>query len=469
MLPLSLGRLGVAAALASAFAAAAVDARAIKFKAATNTTGNVGRNLNPDLSSSSQNIALTCTETATVTAGDSCTDIVNSSGLTITLEEFIALNKQFDADFDCASLTADEVVCLSDDETTSDATTTSSAATATATSDSSSSSSSGSGSSDGSSSNSTTTTGCVTYYTSLAGENCTSLAANFHCNVAFTASANQLYQFQRANPSVNCLVVPVATGTQICVDYNFATSSASSYTPTPVSSCTETTTLTSNSTCASISAAYGITQSDLYTMNTYMTCVNLGGYAGSAICVSIPGISHSSSKTTSKTSATGGSSSTGDSGSGDQTTSDEPTSDPTTTTSEEPQATNSSPCKSCGLSYSSGSDYTNAHNYFRSLYGESSFYQDSSLESDANYAVNYYNGGTRGCGTIDHDSSAGNAGEGENLYWTGSTDSSMWSSASINDAINDWMSEDAEYFSWSNGGSDPANAWSYAVAVGSEV
>ncbi|KAJ1561219.1 hypothetical protein HK405_004570 [Cladochytrium tenue] len=101
-------------------------------------------------------------------------------------------------------------------------------------------------------------------------------------------------------------------------------------------------------------------------------------------------------------------------------------------------------CQSCGKTYASGSDYVAAHNYFRELYGLSPLTADSGLEADAAAAVSYFDGGERACGDVTHDSSAGDAGEGENL-WSGMSSSSDYQSTiTINDAVNDWMSEDSD-------------------------
>lgn len=119
------------------------------------------------------------------------------------------------------------------------------------------------------------------------------------------------------------------------------------------------------------------------------------------------------------------------------------------------------PCASCGLQHPSTSDYTAAHNYFRSLYGLPSLSTDSSLEADAYGSLTM----GRPCGNIAHSFNV-KEGQGENLYWAGSSDAGA---GSMSDAVNSWMSEDQNYFSFSNNGADPSNAWAIGAANGLQV
>ncbi|KAJ1561220.1 hypothetical protein HK405_004571 [Cladochytrium tenue] len=248
--------------------------------------------------------------------------------------------------------------------------------------------------------------------------------------------------------------------------------------PTPVDSCARVYNVTTGDSCNSIAATNSLALDDLLTYNkiTSLTCLFLTNFLGVNMCVAVTDPSASAVAATASspaaivdaTALAASPSSTPlaeavqagpdaadspvmlpDSSTPTDTPAAAPTEDPTPTPT--PDAASSTPataqvssCLSCGQKYASGTDYGPAHSFFRGLYGLSGVTVDSGLEADATNAANYYNGGDRACGDITHDSSAGDAGEGENL-WTGMSSSSDYQSTiTINDAVNDWMSEDSD-------------------------
>ncbi|KAI9321966.1 hypothetical protein DFJ73DRAFT_300632 [Zopfochytrium polystomum] len=145
------------------------------------------------------------------------------------MDDLVRVNKEYNSDFDCSSLSAGEVLCLDESDSTAGSPSTSSSDPSDPNSGSSSGGSSGgssSSSSNSTSSTAATTVGCQSYTVPTDVANCTAVAASFVCNIAFTPSANQMYQFVRANPSINCMNPPIPSGTQVCINYVFATSSA---------------------------------------------------------------------------------------------------------------------------------------------------------------------------------------------------------------------------------------------------
>ncbi|KAJ1552023.1 hypothetical protein HK405_013000, partial [Cladochytrium tenue] len=425
-----------------------------------------------------------------------------------TVDQLVTLNKAYDPTFSCNSLSAGQVICLSDDADSS------STADPTSTT--------GTASTSAASSTATASPGCKAYITSQAGADCSSLSESFACNYAYTQAATQMYYFQLANPTLNCLLTPVTAGTQICESYVFASASTPQNSPTPVDACTALYVVRDGDSCESIAAAYNITTEDLYSINVYMTCLGLSKYVGSAICVDVPGLQHALSTTTSSEQATTAtaadaapsSSTTEDAATTTTTTSmqeEEPTPTPTTTSSDDvvadptptptptttssdavvadpststtttedpPQTSTSSetpspsavtnPCKSCGVTYDQTLDYGTLHDI--GLYGLPGVTKDSGLEADATSSLNYYQGAARACGDLTHDGNDLAAkNEGENLAWFGSTDQSIWTSGTIGSGIVSWMQEDSLYFLYSDGGTNPSQAWTYAAANGEEV
>ncbi|KAJ1538030.1 hypothetical protein HK405_014190 [Cladochytrium tenue] len=140
-----------------------------------------------------------------------------------------------------------------------------------------------------------------------------------------------------------------------------------------------------------------------------------------------------------------------------------------TSSSASASASSTSVCKSCGQTYSAGSDYASAHSFFRGLYGLSGLTEDADVASGAAAAVATYDGSARTCGSVQHDGTAGEAGEGENLWAGWANYAEYQNEITINDAVNDWMSEDSDYFSWSNNGADPTAAWNMGEATKNEV
>ncbi|KAJ1555062.1 hypothetical protein HK405_003347 [Cladochytrium tenue] len=299
---------------------------------------------------------------------------------------------------------------------------------------------------------------CTVEHTIQVNDTCDSVAS------AYSITIEDLYAYNDIT-NLTCANFGGYANDSICVSVIVP----AIYPPTPVDGCTETYIITSSDTCDSVASTYGISVDNLLSYNdiTTLTCDNFGGYSGDAICVSTAQPSTtSSSDNIVATIASVVDSVASEAESVVSSVVSEVTSAAEATTTSSSSTTS---CKSCGNSYATGSDYGNAHNYFRGLYGLSSFTVDSTLEAAAATALEYYNGAARTCGDITHDSTAGAAGEGENLWAGESTSSSYQTDITINNAVNDWMSEDSDYFSWSDNGADPTAAWDMGESTGSEV
>ena len=178
----------------------------------------------------------TCNNYYRIFGGDSC-DVI-ASAFRITTQALLALNPTLN----CQSLPVGQIICVPSLST--------------------------------SSSSSSTLPTCANYYQLFVGDSCDTIAA------AFRVSTQTLLSL---NPSLNCQTLPV--GQYICVpslsnnNVVVATTPAATTFPT----CSNYYQLCSVDTCASISAAYGITLQQLYYLNPSINCQSLA--VGQYICV----------------------------------------------------------------------------------------------------------------------------------------------------------------------------------------
>ncbi|KAJ1548419.1 hypothetical protein HK405_003272, partial [Cladochytrium tenue] len=210
------------------FAAPPATAAAIRFYSSS-SSGVVGRNLNPQLSTLASVTARTCQLRHTVGRSETCTSI--AADFNITLEE---LKENNDNTLDCATLRVGDLICI---QKVAD-------------------------SSSSSSSSSTSTTSyngtsgynvCTNTYSTQSGDTCSSLIAEFTSNLPSNSSYITISeQFTLVNPSVNCFTT-IPVGTSVCLNYTFNPSDSgvrvSVTIPTPVSGCTATTNITNATTC----------------------------------------------------------------------------------------------------------------------------------------------------------------------------------------------------------------------------